>query len=358
MPPVLNLTVRKPIEVMRIVAAFFAGRPDAEITFEGDTSAIDWATIAGATVRQDLRLAVVPLTMASTEALMESVFPRLGLRSRVWHIIVRQRGQRLFASYDNFGDEQVVVAGCWTQGTDDGQLAPRSTRRAARSRNREIKPVARGSPLSRDVRHLRGPMTFQDVIFAGPPIDDVELLADLPSDLVTVLRNSNGLVAFRGGLHLRGACFEPVWHSLRRAWLGPESFAARYPHVEASDIPFAQDAVGDQFLLRGGKVVRLLAETGEIETLGATLAEFLDRACSNPVDCLGLQPLLRFEAEGGHLEAGQLLSVYPPFCTKESAEGVSLRAVPVQDRLGFLSALAAQIRTVGNGEKVKIVVVP
>src|SRR5262249_13443128 len=109
MPAVLNLTVRRPIEVMRVVTAFFAGKPDVEITFEGDVSAIDWTSISGATVRENHRVAVVPLTMASAEALMGSVFPRLGLRSRIWHVIVRQRDRRLFASYDSFGEEKVVV---------------------------------------------------------------------------------------------------------------------------------------------------------------------------------------------------------------------------------------------------------
>jgi hypothetical protein len=86
-----------------------------------------------------------------------------------------------------------------------------------------------------------------------------------------------------------------------------------------------------------------------------TLAEFLDRACADPVGYLGLEPLLRF---GGHLEAGQLLSVYPPFCTRESADGVSIRAVAAHDRLAFLSTFGAQTADAENGPKVRVVVVP
>jgi hypothetical protein len=124
--------------------------------------------------------------------------------------------------------------------------------------------------------------------------------------------------------------------------MGPESFAFRYPGVHTSDVPFAEDIVGDQFLLRNGEVVRLFAETGDVEGLGVNLSGFLDRACENPVEYLNLQPLLQFE-EGGRLQPGQLLSVYPPLCTKESADGVSLRAIPALERLAFLSTFARQI---------------
>jgi hypothetical protein len=201
-------------------------------------------------------------------------------------------------------------------------------------------------------------MRFDDVIFLGSAIDDHELLADVPPALAGFLRETNGLMAFRGGLHIRGACVAPLWHSLRHAWLGPESIAARYSSVQAADVPFAEDALGDQFLLRGEHVVRLLAETGEMEELGVTLPAFLERACEDPIGYLSLEPLLQFEAEGGRLQPGQLLSVYPPFCTKESADGVSLRGISALDRLGFLSTFAAQIAKVGDGERVRVVVVP
>jgi hypothetical protein len=138
----------------------------------------------------------------------------------------------------------------------------------------------------------------------------------------------------------------------------PESFAAHYPEVQTNDIPFAQDVLGDQFLLRGRDVLRLRAETGEVETVATGLIEFLERVVADPVGYLSLEPLQRFEGEGGRLEAGQLLSAYPPFCTKESAAGVSLRAIPVHERLGFLATFAAQIAAVANGQPIEVVVEP
>jgi hypothetical protein len=189
---------------------------------------------------------------------------------------------------------------------------------------------------------------FQGVTFVGPPVDDHEMFDRLPPDLQRFLEQANGLVAYYGGLHIRGACGEPAWHSLRVAWAGPNALHERYPAVGSEDVPFAQDAVGDQWLLRAGKVVRLLAETGDLEETGMSFAEFLAAAAQTPIDTLGLQPLMQLQTEGGRLEPGQLLNVYPPFCTEEAASGVSLRAVPAGEQLAFLADLAAQLPATGR----------
>jgi len=203
-------------------------------------------------------------------------------------------------------------------------------------------------------------MMFENVTFVGPPVDDPALLDDLPTELGDILRQVNGAVAFRGGFHLRGACTAPAWHSLRAAWRGPESVAARYPAaVRAADVPFAQDALGDQFLLRDGTVHRLAAETGDLEALGVSLGAFLERVGANAVEYLALAPLLAFERDtGGRLEPGQLLSAYPPFCTKEAAAGVSLRAVPAGERLAFLADFARQVAGLADGTVAEVRVTP
>ena len=75
----------------------------------------------------------------------------------------------------------------------------------------------------------------------------------------------------------------------------------------------------------------------------------------DPVEFLLLQPLLQYQDEGGTLKPGELLSVYPPFCTEESANGVSIEATPMLDRIRFLADFAMQIADVPNGGKVEII---
>jgi hypothetical protein len=197
-------------------------------------------------------------------------------------------------------------------------------------------------------------MKFEDVTYTGPAFDDAELLNELPPELAAFLLEENGFVAVRGGFHVRGACREPAWHSLRAAWLGPESVSSRYPSVRSSDVPFAEDAVGDQFLVREGIVHRLSGETGEIESLGATLTEFLSRVANDPIEYLSLGPLLAFEDTGNQLAPGQLLNVYPPYCVDTPTER-SFRAVPAEQQLRSLARLAEEIRDLPDGTQIKIV---
>ena len=156
-------------------------------------------------------------------------------------------------------------------------------------------------------------MELPGVTWVGPPADDGEILAELPRELRSVLSAINGFVLFGGALHVRGAVREPAWHSLRNQWSGPDALADLYPAIQTNDIPFAQDCVGDQFLLRDGEVVRLVAETGEVEPLG------------------------------------MLLHAYPPFCSEQAAAGVSLRPVPAAELIRFHADVARQMASLPEG---------
>lgn len=127
-----------------------------------------------------------------------------------------------------------------------------------------------------------------------------------------------------------------------------------HPNVQKTDIPFAQDAVGDRFLLRQDSVNRLNAETGDVNSLGMTWQVFLNAATVDPVQFLSLRPLIRFTSEGGRLDPGQLLSVYPPFCTAESSSGVSLKPIPALERIRFLADFAKQIRGLPERTKIRL----
>lgn len=190
--------------------------------------------------------------------------------------------------------------------------------------------------------------------YVGSEITDADILDRVPEDYRRLLKQTNGLILYDGGLHVRGAVLTPEWHSLRKVWLGDFALHKLFPAISESAVPFAQDCLGDQFLLRDGVVQKLDAEIGEVESLGMELDTFLNRAQENPVEFLSLQPLLQFMSEGGELKRGQLLSVYPPFITKESANGVSLRAISMFDRLGFLADFARQISGISEATKIEI----
>lgn len=188
-------------------------------------------------------------------------------------------------------------------------------------------------------------------MYLGPLIDDHAILERLPSELSDFLARCNGYVAFHGGFHVRGACLEPTWHSLRYWWLGDGALHSLFPAIRPSDIPFAEDALGDQYLLRDGIVWCLSAECGELVCLDKDLRAFDAAVRSDPVAHLSLEPLQAFLAEGGVLQPGQLLSVYPPFATKRMFERVSYRAVSTEDRIRHLADLAKQLRETETARK-------
>ena len=197
-------------------------------------------------------------------------------------------------------------------------------------------------------------MTTSDLPYVGPPVDDPGTLAALPANLRALLERRNGFVAFGGGLHVRGACREPRWHSLGWWWRGGDALHRLFAAVEPDDVPFAQDALGDQYLLRDGEVHRLAAEVGELQPLGMGLAGFLDAAERDPEGFLSLEPLYHFLDEGGTLQPGQLLNVYPPFVAAESRNGVSIKPVSVEERLRFLATLAKAVAEHDDGSRLRL----
>lgn len=192
-------------------------------------------------------------------------------------------------------------------------------------------------------------MELTGITWEGPAIDDEDLLAEVPDALRKLLSAINGFVLFGGALHVRGAVREPAWHSLREAWRGAEAVARLYPALQPDDVPFGQDCVGDQYLLRDGSVIRLAAETGEVEALDLGLFPFLERACADPEGFLSAAPLLLHLNESGDLPPGMLLHAHPPFCTQQAAGGVSLRAAPADELLRYHAALARQIGALAPG---------
>ncbi|MDZ4288174.1 MAG: hypothetical protein U0984_09455 [Prosthecobacter sp.] len=190
-------------------------------------------------------------------------------------------------------------------------------------------------------------MNLPVITWKGEGIDDIEILPNLPHNLLNLLAETNGFILHSGALHVRGATTAPDWHSLRAAWHGTHAFHILYEAVQSSDIPFAQDQVGDQFLTRDCTILRLEAETGEIEPVNDSLEDFFDRVRSDISGFLNV-------GLSHTMEPGQLLRAVPPFCLQGSADKVSLRPSPATEVILWHAELAKQIRHIPDGEQVEI----
>lgn len=197
-------------------------------------------------------------------------------------------------------------------------------------------------------------MTLRGVTYQGPPIEDFSRLDAVPPELGDILIQINGFIAYGGGLHVRGLCDEPFWHSLDRYRAGEMALRALFPNVQHDDIPFAQDYLGNQFLLRDQAVWRLRADTGEASLIETDLPSFFGRAREDAVGYLSLELLARHHAENGPLEPGELVHAMPPPVLKPDDSEISLRAVPVANAVSFLAAFSKQIRDIPDGTQVNL----
>jgi len=200
-------------------------------------------------------------------------------------------------------------------------------------------------------------VALPNVVWRAEPLLSADVPAEFPADLKTSLAIANGVVAFGGALHIRGLSRAERWHDILEVWTGSHSLATRYPRIRQSDIPFAENCLGDQFIWRDGAVLQLIAETGELESVDASLRTFYERcAARDPEIWLGTNFLRQFESDGGHLAPGQVLLVYPPLTFAESEHGVSLKAIDALESLDYWSEFARKIRNLPEGAKVELVV--
>ena len=184
---------------------------------------------------------------------------------------------------------------------------------------------------------------MNNVTWSGPPIDDAEILERTDPGIRNLLQQFNGFILRNGLVHFRGASGLTTWHSLREVWVGESALHRLYPAVTREDLPFAQSCTGNQFLLRAGAVWLLDAEIGEVEETVYDLDGFLAHVQEPEPTLLDWSALEQLHSEGGRLEPGQLIHVYPPYCTLEARAGISVRAIPAEELLSFHADFARQI---------------
>jgi hypothetical protein len=189
-------------------------------------------------------------------------------------------------------------------------------------------------------------LKLSGITWRGESPDDIEILKELPQELVGMLAGVNGFILHSGALHVRGASLKPDWHSLRGAWCGPEAFHRMYEQVSLLDIPFAEDQTGDQFFIRNGSVWRLHAETGSIQSLSKDLSEFWAQVETDIEGFLSVG----FEHK---LEPGELLLAFPPFVINPGPGGTSLKPCPASEVIRFHAEFARKIRDIPDGGQIE-----
>lgn len=177
---------------------------------------------------------------------------------------------------------------------------------------------------------------FKGVTYLNHELHEKEVFELLPDEMRAFYREINGIVAYNGGFQIRGCGTGPSWNSLDDFWKGENALHKTYSNLLPTDIPFAQDCMGDQYVFRAGSVWHLLSETGELDDLELEFDEFIDEVVEDPVEFLSLYPLLEFMETGEELQPGELLAPSVPF-TEEAGDDYTFSKQTVEHRLKWLA---------------------
>jgi len=190
-------------------------------------------------------------------------------------------------------------------------------------------------------------MKLSNITWQAGESTDLKMLKSLPVELRELVSSTGGFIVHHGAIHFRGCAEEPKWNSLRELYWGDSSLKTKYQQIDLDDIPFAHDQVGDFYLWRNEEIFHLDAETGEVSKFEHSLERFLGGIEENIEEYLNISLDRR-------LEPGRALHAYPPFCTAEAADGVSLRDIPIDELIEFHADFARQIRDLPDGGKLTV----
>jgi SMI1/KNR4 family protein SUKH-1 len=170
-----------------------------------------------------------------------------------------------------------------------------------------------------------------------------------------LLECMNGGYFFERSLHVFGACADPPWHSLG-AWNSPALWRDAYGEAAEGLVCFAEDAFGDQYAYsgRGGEVVCFEAELGRVVSVAPHFVAWLEGLLEQPEAVLPLDVMRREVETRQPLEPGWQLFAYPPLCTVESRQGVTVGQVDAVEAMRFRGSLALQLRNLPPGARVAI----
>lgn len=190
---------------------------------------------------------------------------------------------------------------------------------------------------------------YVDADFSAPPYDPAIAAAVLPyagrsqAFHERLLQHRNGFYAFNGLLHVLGACTSPPNHSLL-TWNDPTGWRSAWGVTLEGLVFFAQNAFGDQFGYRAGKIVRLKALEGVVMASHASLDEFLQAALLDPETTLSQRAFdACVRAHGALPHGGHFAPEGGAYNPDVGIEAARMGVVPTRDSMEMKAAAAANV---------------
>lgn len=154
------------------------------------------------------------------------------------------------------------------------------------------------------------------------------------------LQRWNGCYALGGALHVFGARPDPPNQSLD-LWNRLDGWRQSFGLIAEGLWFFAENAFGDQFAYREGKVVRLKAAESRVEPVAASFAEWLEATLLDPQRWLALELFEACVARLGPLPPGGHFGPPPTHPAGAPLRAAVMEVLPARDNLELRAASAA-----------------
>lgn len=196
-----------------------------------------------------------------------------------------------------------------------------------------------------------------DPICRRPPNIAPTLMADagvLGEQLGAILDRKNGFLAFESALHVLGAgndC-KPSVVDLNR-WNALTCWRAEYEDQAMGCVFFAEDLFGEQFAIRGDRVVQFDPETGETAEFAEDLEQWAAVILERYEFVTGFPLAHAWQVQNGPLPLGKRLLPKVPFVLGGAYELDNLVATDAIESMRMRARLAKRLRGLPDGAKLK-----
>jgi hypothetical protein len=115
-----RLEVKKSVELVKAVIELFSG--NAHLSLEGQLKGKDFSFVEGIvtepneilkrnTLEPQQDFVILPVEVETKEVIKQKILPQVGLRQNVYHVLMEKEGELVFAAYDNFHPDTVLITG-------------------------------------------------------------------------------------------------------------------------------------------------------------------------------------------------------------------------------------------------------
>lgn len=185
--------------------------------------------------------------------------------------------------------------------------------------------------------------------------EDSSLASSLIDELRELLAAQNGFFAFESALHVFPSHGSSASYGLLE-WNAVDLWKTNHGGVADDILCFAEDIFGNQFGLRGDRVVSFDLETGAVMDFSASIEDWARRILDDYDHLTGYTMVHEWQVVHGPLSSRHRLCPNVPFVLGGNYGISNMKAVEAAALMRILSGYAQALRDVPNGTKIRLIV--